>query len=145
MRVFLCAFAGFSVAIPMDSVSSLMLYTNSAPQTVERNQQDGSTYVSLPRLFRRPLAEVRHGIVLKNGSDDISQTTENKVILLTTKVECEAEYPPEQIYPLPNIFGCLRFSAYFNGILFNSNGTVCPVLLLNTAQLVEKIQKESAL
>jgi hypothetical protein len=143
MRVFICAFAGFSVAIPMESVSSLMLYTNRAPQTVERNPQNGNTYISLPRLFSRPFADIRHGIILKNGNDDFDETTENRIILLSTKVECEAEIPSDQIYPLPKIFDFLRFSAFFNGILFNSdNEADHPMLLLDTAALVEKIQKE---
>ena len=146
MRVFICAFAGFSLAIPMDSVSSLMLYTGRPLHTVEYNPQNGNTYVSLPWLFSRPLADIRHGIILKNSNDGFDETTENKIILLTTEVECETEIPPEEIYPLPNIFMSLRFSAFFSGILFNSNNKADqPTLILNTGQLVENIQRKSEL
>ena len=145
MRVFLCAFAGFSVAIPMDSVLSLMLYTRRTSKTVEYNPQNGNAYVSLPRLFRRPLEDIRHGIILKNNNDDFNQTAKNKIILLTTNVECEAEIPPKQIYPLPGVFRPFRFSAFFNGIFFNSNNHEDhPMLLLNTGQLVKNIERKLA-
>ena len=145
MRVFLCAFAGFSLAIPMDRVLSLMLYTGSMTHAIRHNPKNGVTYVSLPRLFRRPLDDIRHGIILKNGNDDFDETMKNKIILLTTEVECETEISPEKIYSLPKIFGCLRFSAFFNGISFISNNNADhPALLLNTERLVENIQRKLA-
>ena len=152
MRVFLCSFAGFSVAIPASAVSSLMLYTNKAAQTVEYNPQNNNTFVALPLLFRRPLASIRHGIILKNGHDEeCNDTVENKIILLTTEVECETEIQPEEIYPLPKAFNVFRFSALFSGILFDSHlrkkravsdaqGRDNPVLLLNPEQLVQNIK-----
>jgi len=145
MRAFICAFAGFSVAVPMGSVSSLMLYSGVTAKTFARDPQDENLYVSLPLLFKCPLEEIRHGIILKSGnSDDFDETAKNKIILLTTNVECEMEIQPELIYALPKIFSLSVFSVFFNGILFNKNKEADhPMLFLNTEKLVENIQKES--
>jgi len=156
MRVFLCAFTGFSVAIPMSSVSSITLCADEATQTTEYNQVNRNTYVSLPRLFNRPMENIRHGIILKNSDDEDSDAEdyniiENKTILLTTEIEGEAEIPDEAIYPIPKVFNGMRFSALFSGFQFDSravpdtaNTVGSPVLLLNPGQLLESVQKEQA-
>jgi hypothetical protein len=123
MRVFLCAFTGFSVAIPMYSVSSLALYTNEASSSkpFEENQD---TCISLPGLLKFPLENIRHSIVMKSN-----------VVLFTTEVECEAEIPDEEIYPLPKIFDRMRFSRLFSGIQLGSNLR----LILNPERLAQSI------
>jgi len=144
MRVFICTFASFTAAIPTESVSSLMLYTRRVSHTVEYHPKNGNAYVSLPRLFKCPTAEVSHGITLKNNNNN-DETMENKIILLTTKVEKEMEIKNELVYPLPKIFTLFRISTFFNGILFNSNNNEEPPLLfINTGQLALTIQKELA-
>ena len=143
MRTFLCAFTGFSVAIPMRSVSSLLLYTDKAARAVEYNTENNNTYISLPLILQCPAAVIRHGMILKNSDDNTSNdddTITNKTILLSTEVECETEILPEKIYPLPRVFGVFSFSAFFSGIVFNSQDA--PILLLNPNQLILNIQKE---
>jgi hypothetical protein len=140
MRVFLCAYTGFSVAIPMSSVCALTLYDDAPQETVERKQENGNTYISLPLLFGLPEELIRHGIVLKNGNDEDHNIDENRTVLLTAEVKCETEIPDEKIYPLPKIFAFLRFSAIFSGIQFDS----CPVLLINPEYLVQNLYKELA-
>ena len=152
MRVFLCAFGNFFLAIPMSSVSSMTLNTDMAAQrkAVEYNNENRNTYVSLPRLFNLPSENIRHGIILQSGEED-SETTEDKIILLSNEVICETEIPCEEIYPIPKALGGMRFSAFFRGILFDSgtaltvseNSSNCPpgspVLLLDIEQLVQRI------
>ena len=135
MRVFLCAFGHFFLAIPMRSVSSFALHTD-GEQANTRN-----VVVSLPLLLNLPLENIRYDIVLKNpgsecGEDD---TAENNIVLLSTAVEREADIPDDTIYPIPKIFNNTRFSALFSGIQCANS----PVLLLNTEQLVKYAQKEN--
>ena len=141
MRVFLCSFADFSVAIPMHSVSSVVLYTDKEAQKVENNQEHRNTYISLPQLFNLQCEDIRHGIILKSGEDNI----EEKIILLTTEVECETEIPNEEIFPIPKVLSNKRFAALFNGIRFGSQQQ--PMLILNPEQLLKntyqnKFEKE---
>ena len=153
MRVFLCAFAGFSLAIPMRSVSSMMLHEKKAKQLLEYDRETHLTYVSLPILFGLPLENTRHGLILKNSENEDIDTKENKTILLTTEVECETEIPDKKIYPLPKAFGAMQFSLLFSGIQFdpepnrqravtdNSNTPADSlVLLLDIEQLIQRIQ-----
>ena len=146
MRVFLCVYSGFSLAIPMSSVSALSLFDNDAPQILEYKQENGNSYISLPRLFDLPEEIIRHGIILKNGGEDNNDEDynikENRTVLLTTEVKCETEISDTEIYPLPKIFGSLRFSRLFSGIQFASSvyGSF-PVLLLNPGQLLQSVNK----
>ena len=148
MRVFICSFGSFSLAIPMNSVASMTLCADRAANgaAVEYNQENRNTYISLPRVFNLQIENIRHGIILKDGDNDSedSDTTEDKIILLTTEVLCETEIPDEEIYPMPKVFGGMLFSALFSGILFDSriisNSAGEPVLLLDTKKLVQRIQ-----
>jgi len=133
MRVFLSAFSGFTLAVPMNAVAAMMLYDKETEKTVHYDQQSRSTYVSLPRLFRLPNEIVQHGIVLREWNSKV-----NKVVLLTAEVKRDIEIPDEQIHPLPKVLGALRFSEIFSGIQFSDN----PILLLNVKQLAEYIQRE---
>ena len=138
MRVFLCDYSGFILAIPMSSVCALMLYENEARQTVEHNAENGNTYISLPRLFELGEENIRHGIILKNTEDEDQNIDKNRTIILTTEVKCETELKDDEIYPLPKIFAIWRLSAMFSGIRFDSR----PLLLLDTGQLVQNLYKE---
>jgi len=131
VRVFLCDFTGFSVAIPMHSVSSLGLYVD------DENDENQDTCVSLPRLFKLPKEKIRHSIVMKNNLDD-NNIAKSNITLFTTEVECETDIPNEEIYPLPKIFGRMRFSTFFSGIKLGPH----PHLVLNSERLVQSILKK---
>jgi hypothetical protein len=51
MRVFLCSFNSFSIAIPINSVSSIMLNNVNTDKAIAYNN-DGNVYVSLPLLLQ---------------------------------------------------------------------------------------------
>jgi len=133
MRVFLSAFSGFTLAIPMKAVAAMTLYNQETEKTIHYDQENRSTFVSLPRLFNLPEEAVHHGIVLREWNSKA-----NKVVLLTAEVKRDIEIPDEQFYPIPKALGALRFSSMFSGIQFSGN----PVLLLNIEQLVQVIQKD---
>jgi len=140
MRVFLCAFNNFFLAIPMNSVLSLFLYADGEQQgnSVAYNQFNRTITVSLPLLFNLSHENIRHGIVLQNPGNEDDDTAENKVVLLSTAVECETEIPDEEIFPIPKIFNDTRFSAFFCGMQCADS----PVLILNSSALVQYAQKE---
>ena len=125
MRVFLSAFDGFKIAIPMRSVSSIALCTDE-----EYCRAKGNTCISLPHLFNLP-QETRYCVTLKNADDD--NAAEKGVTILTAEIEYETEIPAEEIYPLPELLSVMRFSGLFNGILLNP----FPFLLLNPQYLAE--------
>jgi chemotaxis signal transduction protein len=132
MRVFLSAFSGFTLAVPMDAVAAMMLYNQKTEEIMHYDQEKRSTYVSLPRLFNLPNESVYHGIILREWNSKA-----NKVVLLTAEVKRDIEIPSEKFYPIPKALGALRFSELFSGIQFSGN----PVLLLNIEQLAQNIQK----
>ncbi|MDR2717346.1 MAG: hypothetical protein LBB89_04690 [Treponema sp.] len=132
MRVFLSAFSGFTLAVPMNAVAAMMLYDKETEKTIFYDQANRSTYVSLPRLFNLPNEVVHHGIILREWNSKA-----NKVVLLTAEVKRDIEIPDEQFYPIPKALGALRFSEMFSGIQFSDN----PILLLNIESLVQSIQK----
>ncbi|MCL2243200.1 MAG: hypothetical protein FWC03_01875 [Treponema sp.] len=142
MRVFLCSYDGFSVAIPMNSVASLIIH-KSAPdessRAIEHDSASNNTYISLPLLLGNPQAVIRHGILLKNSGNEEQDETEdiikNKTILLTTEVECEQQIPDKNIFPVPKILGVFDFSSIFNRISFNSRNII---LFFNTEKFNNK-------
>jgi len=133
MRVFLSAYSGFTLAVPMDAVAAMMLPNLETDKIMQYDQQSRSTFVSLPRLFNLPNEAVGHGIVLREWNSKV-----NKVVLLTAEVKRDIEIPDEEFHPIPKALGTLRFSKMFSGIQFSGN----PVLLLNVEQLAEVIQEE---
>jgi len=149
MRVFICSYSWFSLAIPMDSVSSIFLHPNNINQKINFNAENSNTHISLPLLLNCPDANVKHGIILKDDSNN-NDSMENKVILFSTALESEKNISAEKIYPLPKIMGVMQFALIFNGIYFNNgrSGAVEDkttkelVLLLNPRQLVNNIKKE---
>ncbi|MDR1838646.1 MAG: hypothetical protein LBQ93_03555 [Treponema sp.] len=140
------AFENFSLAIPIDSVSSITLYQESAAKAVEFKKKNGNTYISLPLLFDLPQALIRHGIILKDGKDEDMENNsviENKNILLTTEIEREIEIPEKIIYPVPKTLKVMRFSFLFNGIVFYSligRAEEELVLVFNPEKLVKNIK-----
>ena len=144
MRVFLCSYTGFSVAIPMNCVASLIMHKTAAEQTVKNDSINNNTFISLPLLFHNPQAVIRHGIILKKENDDVFDNADdgfkNKTILLTTEVECEKEIPEEKIYPVPKILSVFDFSVLFNGISINPIEAQAVILFLNTKEFFDNIE-----
>ena len=142
MRVFICGFGDFQVAIPMSSVYSLALHTENSSDMAQ------NICISLPHLFNLPSESIRHIIALKNldaeDEDSVDNTAENKTILLIPEVECEMEIPDEEMYLIPKVLCSTRFFIFFKGIKFDQGGGG-PILLLNTDQLIRSEQKETAL
>jgi chemotaxis signal transduction protein len=134
MRVFLSAFSGFTLAVPMDAVGAMVLYNQKMEKTIQYDQGKRSTYVSLPMLFNLPNETVHHGIVLREWNDK-----ENKAVLVTPEVKRDIEIPDEQFYPIQKSLGALRFSEVFSGIHFSGN----PILLLNIERLAQSIMNET--
>jgi hypothetical protein len=153
MRVFLCSYNGFLLAIPMDAVSFITQHQKKAEKALEYKAQKHNTYISLPLLFKQPLLNIRHGIILKAGSnDEDNNIIENKTILLTTKVECEIEIPEKEIHSIPKTLEVMRFSLLFNGIIFNSHtgnehavsnfSQEDMILLFNPEKLIKNIKRK---
>ena len=153
MRVFLCSFDDFYIAIPMDSILALTLQTEkeaevllaSESNAVNYNQEDRNTYVSLPRLFDVPVKKIRHSIIMKNFDNIDDDAIKNKTILYIPEVECETEIPDEEIYPIQTTFNNTLFSTLFSGIQFDSRPAIAgiggnPVLFLNTEELIQSVQ-----
>jgi len=144
MRVFLCAFGSFSLAIPITYISSIMLYYGNSDKKIEYNNENRNTYISLPVLFDYHSETLRHGIILKNGeNDEDNGIIENKTILLTTEIEREINIPEERIYSMPKILDRMKFSNIFSGILFGHESQNKNMLLfLNPKLLIQNLQKE---
>ena len=153
MRVFLCSFGDFYIAIPMDAVLALTLQTEteaeallaSESNAVNFNPEDRNTYVSLPRLFNVPVKKIQHSIVMKSFANDDDDTIKNKTILYIPEVECEIEIPDEEIFPIQTAFSGTLFYTLFNGIQFDSRPVARdagggPVLFLNPEQLIQSVQ-----
>jgi len=133
MRVFLSAFSGFTLAVPMNAVAAMMLYDKKTEKILQYDQKNRSTYISLPRFFNLNEEDVHHGIILREWN-----STANKVVLLTAEIKRDIEIPDKEFHPIPKSLGALRFSKIFSGIKFSDN----PVLLLNIEQLTQLIQEE---
>ena len=125
MRVFLSAFSGFTLAVPMSAVAAMMLY--------DKKTENQYTYISLPRLFNLNEEEAHHGIILRGENG-----TTNKIVLLTAEIKRDIEIPDKEFHPIPKSLGALRFSKIFSGIKFSDN----PVLLLNIEQITQLLQEE---
>ena len=140
MRVFLCDFGDFSVAIPMRSVSSLIFHTADVAQ--EDSVEECNNYVSLPGLLNMPSKKIRHGIILKNYEEEGMNTIGNKTILLAPEVESELEIPDEEVFPIPGALNNTGFSQLFSGIKFDSRKAAarggCPILLLKSRHFIKK-------
>jgi len=149
MRVFLCPYEGFSLAVPMDIVLSVTPNRKNQEKTVEYNQENQNTYISLPLLFNCANNNIRHGMILKDGNNE---KLENKFVLLTYEIESEAELSLNKIYPLPEILAAMKFSLFFRGMVFSNQvhsekktgdtHSQQLILLVNSEHIVQKIKKE---
>ena len=147
MKVFLCSYNGFSLAVPMDKVSSVMLITenNNHKSLMHFSSDNGNTYISLPLLFNCPSLNMKHGIILKNSDSDDDIAIKDKTILLTTEIECESEISDDKILTIPKTLNVFKFSLFFSGILFYRRQPKISenlILLLNPEHMVQKINKE---
>jgi hypothetical protein len=146
MRVFICPYNGFSLAIPTEFIASIFIQPVNLSKSIHYNKNHIS-YISLPILLNCKNLNIRHGIILKNINKDI---TKDKIILLSAKIESEQDIPDKDFYPLPKIMDITKFSHIFNGIFFNARHTDTSInesaaeiiLLLNPEQLVKNILKE---
>ena len=154
MRVFLCSFGYFSVAIPMNSVSSLALHDDKTLKASVSDEgeagvnyrENRNTYVPLPQLFNLPPGNIRHNITLKEPNTEDS--SKGRTVLLIPEVECETEIPDDKIFPLPKALGGTRFSELFSGIQFDSRPAASSgslILMLSGKQLIQSTQKEKPL
>jgi hypothetical protein len=133
MRVFLSIYPGFTLAIPMDVVASMMLYNQKTEKTIQYDQKSRCTFISLPWLFNMREEPVPHGIILREWN-----SKENKVVLLTAGIKRDIDIPVGEFSPIPKSLGALRFSEVFSGIKFSGN----PILLMNVEKLLQVIQNE---
>jgi len=144
MRVFLSAYGNFYLAIPINYISSIMLYTGNNDKKIEHNNENHNTYISLPILFNYHDIIPRHGVILRSGENDENDgIIENKIILLTTEIEHEINIPEEKIYSMPKILDKIKISGVFSGILFEPERQDKNMFLfLNPELLVQNLQKE---
>jgi len=139
MRVFICSYSGFSLAIPMDVVSSIFIFNDKIEGKVHYNTENRNTYISLPHVFNCPVYNNHHGIIIKYGNTE--HETEDRIILVSSEIESEKEIQAEVFYPIPKTLGVFKFSQFFSGILFNKQSGKM-ILLLNTEHLIQNIKKE---
>jgi len=144
MRVFLSAYGNFYIAIPINYISSIMLYSGNNDKKIERNSENHNTYISLPILFNYNSEIPRYGIILRSGENDENNCIiENKTILLTTEIENEINIPEERIYSMPKILDRIKISRVFSGILFEPERQDKNMFLfLNPEVLIQNLQKE---
>ena len=145
MKVFVCAFGGFYVAIPMGAVASLADLADRRVMrpggAVVRDEESADIHVSLPMLFELPLEKPRHGIVLKNPEEGEGG---GRVVLLSTEVVNADEIPDEKIHPIPKSLNGTRFSWLFRGMRC-ATGTARDaglVVLLDTERLIDHARRE---
>jgi len=145
MKVFVCRYQKFTLAIPSEYIQSIFIQSFKINNQVQYNSKNHITYISLPMLFKCPNVNIKHGIILKKDKFP----SENKIILLSAKIENEKDIPEDFFYQLPKIMSITRFSHIFNGISFNAshidraNDPAADIILqLDPEQLVQTIQKE---
>jgi hypothetical protein len=144
MRVFLCSFNNFSIAIPISFVSSIVLIKENQDKTIDNNK--GNNYISLPLLLEYPSERIKHGIILKNKEDDEIDNihefnnSEGRIILMTTEIECETEIQDDKIFTVQKSLKSMQFSLLFSGIFFDSlfNRYGNTILLLNPGFFLKK-------
>ena len=151
MHIFLCSYGNFSLAIPMDYVSSIYLSAKKNDRIIDYDSKNRNTYFSLPMFFKIDDERTCHGIVLKKdgkaGNFD-SNENEDRIILISTEILSEKEIPAENFRPVPGALALYSNVSLFNGMFFISHNVTEKdtaedlVLLLNPEQLVKTIKKE---
>jgi hypothetical protein len=144
MRAFLSGYNGFFLAIPIEMVSSLLLYEGETEGAVYFDEERGNTYFSLPHLLKTPVELIRHGMVIKSpgGGEEAPDEPRNRNIFLTTGVERESDIPDEAIYPPPAALAGTDFAAFISGIHFIAHPErgLSPLLVLNCEFLVKTLK-----
>ena len=124
MRVFLCLYEGFSLAVPTKAVLSIFLFkengeNNFTGDTILCNktfhENEKSAYIFLPHLFDCPGLKIHHGIIIKK---EYRNDYRKEIIFLGTEIISENEIPSCDIYPLPGIFMHFKLPHFFSGIYF---------------------------
>jgi len=152
MRVFLCSYNDFTLAIPIKYVLSIFLVTET-PENKTAYFTGGSSAeecrmnIRLPYLFNCHDVKIHHGIIIKKEYSEDS-VTEN--ILLTAEIKSEHNIPSAHFHPVPKSLSYFKITDYIKGIHFNTHED-CAVpdgvmpeltLLLNPAKLVKAVNKE---
>jgi hypothetical protein len=162
LRFFLCDFADYLLAVPINAVASLLVYSREAPDTVHYDEEENTVYYSLPDFFGMN-AETRHGIVLQDwvlnsrgsGRVQIADSTsvteqssfspfkkEAKQVLLVTAVERETEINDKKIQKLPKLFYGNRGECMFRGAIFTEE-TDEAILFLDTGLAVMRMMEKA--
>ena len=147
MRVFLCSFNEFTLAIPMKSVLSIFLFKDKAENKIAYKTESSNIHISLPLLFNSPESRIHHGIVIKNEyyKNDMKEN-----ILLSTEIQNENNIPSHIFHPIPKALGVFKFSCFFSGMYFiSADRSIITdknnrelVLLLDPLRLFPEINKE---
>ena len=142
MRVFLCSYDEFTMAIPIASISSITIFRGKAEKEIEHSNEN--IYISLPLVLGCNEGKIKHGIIIKNSANPENGAFREKCfILLTTEIECETEISDLQIFPSPKMLNVTKFSQCFSSIIFNTvNNKGGLILLLDPLHLIKNIQKE---
>jgi hypothetical protein len=164
LRFFLCNFADYLLAVPINAVASLLVYSGEAPDTVHYDEEENTVYYSLPGFFGMD-AETRHGIVLQDwvlnsresGRIQITDSTtagkhsesalfpyrkEARQVLLVTAVERETEINDKKIQKLPKLCYGNRGECMFLGAIFTED-TDEAILFLDTGLAVMKMMEKA--
>lgn len=152
MRCFLCACDQFILGVPEDSVASIIIYSEEVTGIVNR-YEGGDVFFSLPHFFALSGRPLRHGIVLKslnqgeaqNNGDSPEPEEGPRQVLLVNSVDREADIPPQEIYPLPELFLASGKLPFFTGISFAGPvmiAVIDPALLI--ARILQDTERESA-
>jgi hypothetical protein len=134
MRFFLSNFEDFCLAVPIDQISSLMVFSRGADEAVFRDEETGDTYFSLPHFFGSPGEEVRHGLVLKEPGQERDIGERDRKILLVTSVERDLVLPGDQIHALPRVLIAMDGVSVITGIHFIEDSA--PILFIDPMRLI---------
>jgi len=90
---------------------------------------DNNIFVSLPALFRQSYSTL-HGLIMK-----LSDSKNQKIILLTPKIEKEIEIPDGCIHRLPDMFS--GPFVFFMGVFFSDEN---PVFIFNPEKITGRLK-----
>jgi hypothetical protein len=140
MRFFLSTFEDFCLAVPIDQIASLVVFSQTVEEEVFRNEENGDTYFSLPHFFGSPGEEVRHGLVLKEPGQDRDLEEHDRKILLVTSVERDEVIPGALIHPLPRVLFAMDGVSVITGIYFIGDSS--PILFIDPMRLIPCMLKD---
>ncbi|MDR2402851.1 MAG: hypothetical protein LBD78_02365 [Spirochaetaceae bacterium] len=145
------------MGIPEDAVAGIIIYNRDVSDIVKR-EEGGDVFFSLPHFFGLNDRMVRHGIVLKplnqltaknqnvtgdvalDNGDTLEQEEGPRNVLLVSTVEREADIPPEEIFPLPEVFVTPDRTPFFTGIWFTNSAMIA---LIDPMSLITRILKDT--